>query len=216
MDILEDFSRFSFSIIPCSIDTAAVLIKRTGVDFGFEYTRDHMCPRDVRLIYSSPDGPSTMPARRIGILLSETAHNNSKITLFVSSVNDGYDSMIAVLSKSISGILVNFRVSRMDITYPGTFIHAYENGTSRRTVYSMKDETQWRFWESGTPLWFEEPPQYTAHRKRDRLNLDVVKRYLNKLAFVSLNREFWINASETARILAHKDFVLGAARSDAG
>ena len=206
MNILDEFDRFSFAVIPCPASRVADTIKQQGVEWGGEYAIDDGCLRDVRAIYLSPDGPKTMPARNIGILLSEVNDQGRTTTLFVSSVSDGYHSMVMAISKKIPGVVMNFRVSRMDLEYPGVFIESFVAGRSQRTVYSMKDEREWVFWEKGDPLEFEEPQRYLARRKRDRLNPDIISGYLQKLGYVSLEREFWISDHEPARLLAHKDF----------
>jgi hypothetical protein len=137
--------------------------------------------------------------------LSEVNNLDRQTILFVSSVNDGYHSMVMAISKKIPGVVINFHVSRMDVEYPGVFIEFFVTGKSHRTVYSMKDERERVFWKKGDPLEFEEPQRYLARRKRDRLNPDIISGYLQKLGYVSLERKFWISDGP-ARLVAHKDF----------
>jgi hypothetical protein len=63
MNILDEFDRFSFAVIPCSTKRVADAIKQQGVEWGVEYAIDDHCLRDVRIIYLSPDGPKTMPQK---------------------------------------------------------------------------------------------------------------------------------------------------------
>ena len=148
-----------------------------------------------------------MAAVQMAIMLSEVPGPNGPITLFVSSVNDGYLAMVLAISRKLPGELIMFRLSRMDREYPGTFIQSYAAGQAQRTVYATCDENhRWLFLQQGTPLDFEELQRYLARRKKDRLNPDIISGYLQKLGYVSLEREFWISDYDPARLLAHKDF----------
>jgi len=123
-----------------------------------------------------------MAATKIGILLSEVYDRGNPITLFASSVNDGYVAMVTAISKRISEQVIMFRTASMDRLYPGTVIHSLVRGESQRAVYSTKDDRgKWDFFEQGALLPFEEPILYAARLKRDRLNPDIISRYLRNL-----------------------------------
>jgi len=160
------------------------------------------------MIYGSPDGPNRPPAIQIGILLSEVHGTQEKKTLFVSSVADGYFSMIISISKKIPGTHLLIEVSRPDLTYPRSAVGAVEAAESVRTVYAMRDSDVWVFYEKGDPLPFEDIGLYQARRKRDRLTPEIIAMYLKRIGYGSLRREFWIDEAAPAHVLATQDFRL--------
>lgn len=206
MSILTAYEQFTFSIIPCELHVAREMIRRQGAQWKKIFEIDEEMRRDVRVIYDSPDGPKKRPAFDIGILLSEVDGDDGKKTLFVSSVADGYLSIVFCISKLIRGAHFEFCVSRPDLTYPANVIHVLEDGKSVRTVYSMRDGDRWVFFEKGDPLPFEETDLYRARRKRDRLTPEIISTYLERIGYGSLKREFWINATAPARLLAMSSF----------
>jgi hypothetical protein len=210
MNILDQLTTFAFAIIPGSAGMVANIIKEQGSAWAnHEYSVDITCVRDIRIVCLSPDGPERKPAVKIAIMLSEVEGPNGPITLFVSSVKDGYVAMVIAISKKIPGEIVTFRIGRMDRLYPGNFIQSFLAGKSQRIVYAARtDRERWEFLEQGKPLPFEDPHIYEARRKRDLLNPEVIEMYLHKLGYVSLDQEFWITRHEPARLLAHKDFRL--------
>ncbi len=210
MTILEELRIFSFTIIPGEGERIADVIKEKGAQWGTrEYEIDRPCQRDVRIITLSPNGLSQWSAIRRAILLSEVQSSEGPINLFVSSVRDGYRSMVVAISKAIPDEVVQFRMSYFPASV-GTacFIKSFVAGKSQRSVYVTRDDIsdRWEFFEQGQPLKFEEPELYQARRKKDRLNLTIISSYLKKLGYVSLEREFWINAHASARLLAHGQF----------
>ncbi|WP_283470535.1 hypothetical protein [Methylosinus trichosporium] len=206
MSILTAYENFTFSIIPCDLHVAREMIRRQGAQWENIFEIDEDVHRDVRIIYDSPDGPKRYPSINVGILLSEVDGNDGKKTLFVSSVTDGYSSMIFCISKLIPGAHFKFDVSRPDLLYPGNAIRVLEDGKNVRTVYSMRDGERWVFFENGHPFPFEETDLCLARRKRDRLTPEIISTYLERIGYGSLKREFWINATAPARLLAMSSF----------
>lgn len=51
----------------------------------------------------------------------------------------------------------------------------------RRTLSAVAEDGRWLWYEAGEPLPFEETERYSARLKRDRLNRDVLLRYLAAL-----------------------------------
>ncbi|CCE06200.1 hypothetical protein BRAS3843_1640010 [Bradyrhizobium sp. STM 3843] len=211
VSILELFERFTFSILPCQLELARASIKRQGELWGKSFVFDRPSPFDVRLIYNSPDGPDRAPAVNIGILLSEVEGVEGRKTLFVSSVADGYSSMITCISREIPGTHLTFAVSRPKIRYPGCSFRAIRDGETVRTVYAMLDNS-WVFFERGSPLPFEEVDLYSARRKRDRLSVDILSSYIGRLGYGSLKTEFWIRTTAPAQLMATNGFRIGGAQ----
>jgi hypothetical protein len=208
IDILARFDRFAFSILPCGLELAHEAIRKLGDQWRKTFDLDEPSCRDVRVIYESPDGPNQLPAIQIGILLSEVNGSDGKKTLFVSSVGDGYSSMILSLSKAIPGQHLSVNVSRLDIAYPANAINVVDAGKSVRSIHVMLDGDSWVFFQKGEPLSFEDVDRYRARRKKDRLTPQIVSTYLNQIGYGSLRREFWIDEAAPAHLLATRAFRL--------
>lgn len=208
IDILARFDRFAFSILPCELAVARAAIRKQGDQWRKIFDFDEPSCRDVRAIYESPDGPNQLPAIQIGILLSEVNGSDGKKTLFVSSVADGYSSMVLSLSTAIPGQHLSVNVSRLDIAYPANAINVVEAGKSIRSIYAMLDGDRWVFFQKGEPLFFEDADRYQARRKKDRLTPQIVSTYLNQIGYGSLQREFWIDEAAPAHLLATRAFRL--------
>jgi hypothetical protein len=206
MSILAPFKQFTFSVLPCQLASARAAVMKQGEQWEKDFVIDEPTRRDVRLIYNSPDGPDRPPAINIGILLSEVDGVEGKKTLFVSSVADGYSSMLASVSREIPGTHLTFRVSRPDIRYPGCAMYARRGGSYIRTVHAMLDDNAWVFFEKGDPLPFEEVDLYRARRKRDRLSIDIVSSYITRYGYGSLCLGFWIDAAAPAQLLGTRNF----------
>jgi hypothetical protein len=208
IDILALFGRFAFSIVPCGLAELREAIRKQGEQWRKTFEFDELGCRDVRVIYESPDGPHQLPAIQIGILLSEVDGTDGRKTLFVSSVADGYSSMIMSISKTIPGTHLSVNVSRSDVAYPGNGISAVQAGKPIRTVYAMLDGDRWAFFQKGDPLPFEDVDRYRARRRRDRLTPEIISIYLERIGYGSLRREFWIDETAPARVLATGPFRL--------
>jgi len=205
MSILALFDGFVFSVLPCRLELVRAAAKKQGELWGKSFVFDEPKHRDVRILYNSPDGPDRPPAINIGILLSEVDGVDGRKTLFVSSVADGYSSMIAGVSREISGTHLTFEVSRPDVRYPGCASYAIRDGKSVRTVHAMLDNN-WVFFEKGELLPFEQIDHYCARRKKDRLSVDIISSYINRLGYGSLDMGFWIDSTAPAHFLATTGF----------
>jgi hypothetical protein len=204
--ILDVFNEFAFSIIDAPLDITANAVRHRGAILGGEFS-EKQCELDARAIYFSPYGPHNMPAIIKGILLSEVDGPRGKKTLFLSSVADGYNSMVHVLSKVIAGTQFSIRLNRKDDTYPAVFFAAISNGETIRVVYTMKDGAKWVFFEKGTPFPFEEVERYSERIKRNRLTHEMICAYLERIGYGSLSKEYWMYSKKPALLLADEGFI---------
>jgi hypothetical protein len=206
--ILDVYERFAFSVLPCTLDVARHAVSEQLAAWGKEVKVDRASPRDVRLIFDSPQGPFHPPAIRVSVLLSEVVDGAGRRTLFVSSVADGYASMVMTLSSVIPGLHLSFSASRLTLQYPRNAISAVEQTKKVRAVYAMRDSSAWEFFDDGLPLPFEDVGLYTAKQKRERLTPQILSTYLARFGYGSLDRDFWISDAP-AHLLCETSFVLG-------
>lgn len=207
MTILSLYERFSFSILSCSLGVAREAILAQSAAWGKPLAVDRATVRDVRPIFDSPDGPAHQPAVRKAILLSEVVGPEGVKTLFVSSVADGYSSMVYTISGNLPGLHLAVQISRLSIEYPRNALTAIKSQKAVRVIYSMKDASSWEFFERGRILPFEQIDFYKARRKRDRLTPDIIDRYISKLGYGTLDEVFW-NSNEAAHLICDASFRL--------
>jgi hypothetical protein len=204
--ILAEFESLQFSVLPCDMSTAAAAIREQGRRWGKRYTVDRGAPRDIRQIYCSTNGPAKMPAIDTGMLLSEVGINRERKTLFVSSVRDGYSSMIHCVSRVIPGDHLSVRVSRPEVQFPIAEFKLVSAFEVKRVVRAMRGDDGWEFFMRGEPAAFEDASLYEVRRKRDRLTPEIISLYLMRLGYGSLGRDYWIDQGASAHLLCEESF----------
>ncbi len=205
LSILSLYERYAFSILDCPLSRARKAILEQASAWKRPLVFERETVRDVRPILDSPDGPARPPELRKAILLSEVEGPNGKKTLFVSSVADGYSSMVYMVSSKVPGIHVSIQISRSSIQYPRNALTALQAEECVRVVYAMRDTNRWEFFQNGTPMPFEDVSLYSARLKRNRVTPEIISRYLLKIGYGSIDRSYWI-CDETATILYERDF----------
>lgn len=209
MSILSVYERFAFAILPCPMAVAREVILAQSAAWNQPLAIDRATVRDVQPILNSPDGPARLPAMRKAILLSEVEGADGKMTLFVSSVADGYSSMIYMVSKHVPGLHLAVQVSSASLEYPRNALTAIAADREVRVVYAMRDTNAWDFFEKGEPLPFENLAFYQLRQKRDRLTPEIISEYLTRFGYGSLDKDFWISA-EPAHLLCEQEFRLSS------
>ena len=205
--ILSTYERFAFAILACPLSLARELILEQSAAWDQNLVVDRPAARDVRPILNSPDGPARLPALRKAILLSEVEGPDGKRTLFISSVPDGYSSMIYMVSKRVPGLHLAVQASNLSCEYPRNALMAIAGDQEVRAVYAMRDTKAWDFFEKGEPLPFEDLSFYGLRQKRDRLTSKIISEYLVRFGYGSLDKDFWISA-EPAHLLCEREFRL--------
>ena len=66
-----------------------------------------------------------------------------------------------------------------------------QKGIDVRTVYAMKDDSKWIFYENGIIQWFEDESYYKRRFIKNRLNKDILLSYCAKLGFAITEAHFW-------------------------
>lgn len=205
MSILSLYASFSFGVISsCLSNVEGLVASQLAAWGGGEICRD-ASPQDVRRVFDAPDGPRNPPAVRRAMILSAADGPDGEKTLFVSSVADGYVSMISTVSAQLPGLHLAMQVSRLDSPFPKNSLSGFQGGKLRRSVYSMKDSNGWVFYQTGEPLWFEDVSFYRHPLKRSRVTPDTIVSYLSRYQYGSLDERFW-TSSAPARIVYDSSF----------
>jgi hypothetical protein len=211
MNILDHFEDFRFSILPCDMQTARQGIRAQSAIWGRSINERDTVVRDIRPIYLSVDGPEHLPAIHVGILLSGVGQGKNAKTLFVSSVADGYASMVMMLSAKIPGIFVSIRVSKSDTPYPCNELSARSNGKWIRTARALLDSGGWEFFQEGDPLPFEDVSHYSARMKKKRVTPEIIEEYLTRYGYGTLDADYWLTAPARSMLLWDPGFRLWTA-----
>jgi len=88
---------------------------------------------------------------------------------------------------------VGFTINDSD-QYPAFFfkyLFIKHDEIAERTVYAIKEETKWVFYEADEPLEIEEPSNYLKKRIKDRINNEIILSYLSKAGYDLKDKKFY-------------------------
>ena len=209
VSILSLYASFSFGILASRLSNVEEVVSTQLAAWGGREICRDTSTQNVRRVLDALDGPRNPPAVRRAMLLSRVDGPDGEKTLFVSSVADGYVSMISAVSAQLSGLHLAVEVSRLDSPFPKNAVLALQDGKVVRAVHAMKDTSGWVFYQTGEPLWFEDVSFYRETLKRSRVTPDIIASYLCRYGYGSLDLGFW-TSSAAARIVYEGSFRFAA------
>lgn len=95
---------------------------------------------------------------------------------------------------------ISVRSSSLEEEWPINELELYEDGERRRFLRAFRDDAKWDFHEMGERLWFEEEDRYRRRRIRDRVDREMLLRYLLQLGWDVTAPEFWSSIREPLRV----------------
>ena len=108
------------------------------------------------------------------VFLVFPTHSKWSVLWSNSFLCDGYDSLCYNLTKQFQVETIHFTANDSPtVTDSGALVtfRRHDGATIlERTIYSIKEDSRWTFYQRGDPLSFENLERYRARRKRDRLN----------------------------------------------
>jgi len=117
--------------------------------------------------------------------------NNPNSTAFFSNYQDGLNSLIHVWNQRYGKRAVSIRLSNDSICdYPHHEINVKTTENEERVVYTHV-ASKWEFFQTGPVQEFEDTENYKAKKIKDRLNNDIVNKYLYKLGFKIWEEDFY-------------------------
>ena len=123
-------------------------------------------------------------------------------TAFFSNYQDGKYTLIFNLCRKykLEAISVNFS-NKKHAEYPA-FMFMYFNYRNdrpiERTIYLIKDENKWVFFENGEIQPFEDTSIYESRLKTKRFNKEILLSYLLKRGIDIENEQFWQSTNGNA------------------
>jgi hypothetical protein len=120
--------------------------------------------------------------------------SNPTTTIFFSNLQDGWHTLIHILSKKY--LFPSYTIALENIlSEEPHFLFYYHEGEKERIVRAMKESNRWNFYEEGIPLIFENLDNYTKKRIKDRVTKEMLIGYLKYLNWDILDDAF-LNSSK--------------------
>jgi len=104
--------------------------------------------------------------------------NSPETSVFAPNIQDGWHTLVNILSTKHLCDSYSIRLSLQDDEYPICELSTYEEGIRRRYIRVMKDDPKWEFFEVGEPYPFEELKNYSKRLKKHRFTKDMLYRYI--------------------------------------
>ncbi len=115
---------------------------------------------------------------------------NSNHTFFMCPLTDGWQTLIKGIQEELNCQAIRFIYTSNDLSdkgYIADFEYIDEGIYRRICVYEENDK--YEYFESGQPLWFEDKINLLKKNKKNRLNKEVIKNYLERLKIDITNQE---------------------------
>ncbi len=100
------------------------------------------------------------------------------LTFFISNYEDGLSNLINLIADTSSTALIEFSLSGESELYPAYLFRKKDKNGLIRSIQSYKEDN-WVFHQNGNLLEYEQSSIYRKKKIKDRLNNDVILRYLN-------------------------------------
>jgi len=136
--------------------------------------------------------------KKLKILLWEPAEKPGT-TIFVSSLVDGSDSLISILSKKYGQESYKIYINIDSRSAYPSYLFAYRKQDIERVIRSSFED-KWTFYQKGTPLSIEDTSVYDKKKIVDRLNKEVITSLLKKKGWNIEGDLFWTPISEVTTI----------------
>ena len=115
------------------------------------------------------------------IFVSHFVEKNNGI-IMLPNLQDGWITLFYRLTSDLKINGYHFKICSNKVPY--NCIIYIEKGIKKRICYTLKDGNKWIFYETGTPLYFEEIKNYKNRIKKERLNKEIMLKYCSKLNII--------------------------------
>jgi len=120
---------------------------------------------------------STSYLEKVCCLLWNPLNVDLQIVAFITNMPDGWPTLLNSYSFDSGRKIIRVRLSDNSTKNPVNEFSVVI-GSERRTVQVLKDYNRWEFFETGTKLSFEDESYYRRRSIADRLNPEIIQRYL--------------------------------------
>jgi hypothetical protein len=141
------------------------------------------------------------PVYRKHLMLTEAPGGHGKVTMLTSNSQDGSNALIHRLSEKIESDITIFLGDKLKkFPNPMNYFWVINDFNTKRIVRSMRDPA-WGFFQSGTPLWFENEKYYERKYIKDRMNIDIIEEYIKSIGIGSFDESTWIDSASRSMYL---------------
>jgi hypothetical protein len=109
-------------------------------------------------------------------------------TVFLSNLSEGCITTINALK--LTNDFIRIRTSEMGRLYPFNEFE-YKKDDKTRIVQAYLDSDKWVFYERGEIMPFENPEYYNRRKKKERLNFEIINKYLEANGWFLNVEGFW-------------------------
>jgi hypothetical protein len=102
-------------------------------------------------------------------------------TIMLPNLQDGWSSLFYRITCDLKISGYRFTLSSNSEKEPYNCMVYIEDGLEKRVISNIKEDKKWTFYEKGAPLCFEDIENYKNKLKRNRLNQDIIIKYLHEL-----------------------------------
>jgi hypothetical protein len=120
---------------------------------------------------------------------------------FVSDAQDGWATLVNVLSGNLRCDAFKISTSLPCPEYPMSRLSAYAEGECLRVVCTMRDDPSWVFYSKGAVLPVERPEHCKRRRIKDRLTREILVSYLRDLDINISDDDFWRATGPAAYVI---------------
>ena len=177
-DMIKDFESLTFTIFRgCSMEKFTEVMWNHGLLNEYIDTGKAKCVRNKELPVESYLNPVVTCLYKFSWWESSIYPN---IVFFMSNMSDGFMTLCRQLRKSLHCESIECRLCKNDNPFPLNEF-CYTNPTGEvRYIRSMKED-KWSFFEMGKPLSFEDLSLYKKRLHKDKMNIDIIFRYLKEM-----------------------------------
>ena len=183
--IIEQFSYFTFSCLQCQLKD---IVKALSAELLENGKRKLSFKPFMFDLYDNSPLNGGAHFEKAYFFVPAT---NRNICVMYSNYSDGWNTLASWLSSKLQCDCYNFKITNMDSSDSMNSFQFTQKGMDIRTVYAMKDDSKWIFYENGIIQWFEDESYYKRRFIKNRLNKDILLSYCAKLGFAITEAHFW-------------------------
>lgn len=127
---------------------------------------------------------------RVKCLLWESKSINFEMVVFLTNMPDGWLTLLNLYFKRYKHEIIRIALSDSGNKFP-FYLYEQIQEDNHRIIQVLKEDSEWKFFQRGSLLPFENSIFYKKRRIADRLNNGIIKQYLRKNKIDIDNLNFW-------------------------
>ncbi len=125
---------------------------------------------------------------KVVIYSSLVAQNRS---IIITNLADGWNSLAHLVAREHNCFQIQIISTLLDVLFPINRFEVWRSGVSVRSVLAMRDTDEWKFFQKGEPEFFEDKNYYNTKLKKNKLNREIIVRYIERIGINIRDERFW-------------------------